>query len=148
MGYTFETPVMLRNGDVLVIEGSYGPGNGAVDMTIHRYAVLVAEGDMGASESGFDRPGAFNPASDANRVLARYLPGLGHAVKDAYGVYLLDSYQLAELILSIEAETAAAAVERDDLERMERQMIPLLNSIRRRLGKPGVIAPKGPPGDG
>jgi hypothetical protein len=144
MGYTFEPPVMLRNGDVLVVEGSYAPGNGAVDMTIHRYAVLVAEGDMGASEAGFDRPGAFNPANDANRVLARYLPGLGHAVKDAYGVYQLDSFQLAELILSIEAATA----HRDDLERMERQMIPLLNSIRRRLGKPGVIAPKGPPGDG
>jgi hypothetical protein len=93
---------------------------------------------MGASESGFDRPGAFNPASDANRVLARYLPGLGHAVKDAYGVYQLDSYQLAELILSVETEAAG----RDDLEQMERQMIPLLNSIRRRLGKPRMVAPK------
>jgi hypothetical protein len=138
MEYTFEPPVMLRNGDVLVVEGSYAPGNGAVDMTIHRYAVLV-EGDMGASESGFDRPGAFNPAAGANEVLGRYLPGLGHAVKDAYGVYALDSYQLAELILSVEA----AAARRDDLEQMERQMIPLLNSIRARLGKPRMVAPKG-----
>ena len=95
--------------------------------------------DVGA---GFDRPGAFNPAEEANRVLARYLPGLGHVVRGAYAVYMLDSFQLAELILSVEAEAA----HRDDLERMERQMIPLLNSIRERLGKPRVIAPK--PGDG
>ena len=106
--------------------------------------VLVESDDMGASDVGFDRPGAFNPAEDANRILERYLPGLGHAVKGAYGVYLLDSFQLAELILTIEA----GATQRDDLERMERQMIPLLNSIRERLGKPRVIAPKGAGGDG
>lgn len=103
---------------------------------------VLVEGDMAASDAGFQGPGAFNPAEDANQVLERYLPGLGHAVKAAYGVYLLDSFQLAELILSVEAE----AGQRDDLERMERQMIPLLNSIRERLGKPRVIAPK--PGDG
>lgn len=92
---------------------------------------------MGANDTGFDKPGAFNPAEDANQVLERYLPGLGHVVRGAYAVYALDSFQLAELILSVEAEVA----HRDDLERMERQMIPLLNSIRERLGKPKVIAP-------
>jgi hypothetical protein len=29
-----------------------------------------------------------------------------------------------------------------ELERLERQMIPLLNSVRRQLGKPPVIVPK------
>lgn len=102
--------------------------------------VLVEVDDMAASDAGgFDRPGAFNPATDANQVLERYLPALGHTVKASYGVYQLDSFELAELILQVEA----GATQRDDLERMERQMIPLLNSIRRRLGKPGVIAPKG-----
>jgi hypothetical protein len=29
-----------------------------------------------------------------------------------------------------------------ELERLERQMIPLLNSVRKQLGKPPVIVPK------
>lgn len=101
--------------------------------------VSVEVENMAVNDTGFDGTGAFNPAEDANRVLERYLPGLGHAVKGAYGVYLLDSYQLAELILSVEAGSPG----RDDLERMERQMIPLLNSIRERLGKPRIVAPRG-----
>lgn len=32
--------------------------------------------------------------------------------------------------------------ERNRLEKIEREMIPLLNSIRERLGKPPVIVPK------
>jgi hypothetical protein len=32
--------------------------------------------------------------------------------------------------------------QRAELERLERQMIPLLNSVRQQLGKPPVIVPK------
>jgi hypothetical protein len=32
--------------------------------------------------------------------------------------------------------------QRAELERLERQMIPLLNSVRKQLGKPPVIVPK------
>jgi hypothetical protein len=34
--------------------------------------------------------------------------------------------------------------QRAELERLERQMIPLLNSVRKQLGKPPVIVPKKP----
>lgn len=75
----------------------------------------------------------YNPAEDTNPILERYLPGLGVAVRPAYAMYVLDSFQLARLILIVE-ETAGGR--RGELERLERQLIPLLNSIRGQLGKP------------
>lgn len=35
-----------------------------------------------------------------------------------------------------------APLQRADLEKMERQMIPLLNTVREQLGKPPIIVPK------
>lgn len=81
----------------------------------------------------------WNPAQDANGTLDRYLPALGHRVKNAYGMYSFDSFQLAQLIEYVESQTNGR---RDELERLERQLIPLLNTIRKELGKRPVVYPK------
>ena len=87
----------------------------------------------------------WNPAETANGKLEQYLPALGYTVKQAYAMYSFDSFQLAELIGMIENATAARY---GDLATLERQLIPLLNTVRAQMGKPPIIAPRTPPPEG
>jgi hypothetical protein len=47
--------------------------------------------------------------------------------------------------LSFLVKYIAMTTSRSDLEKLERQMIPVLNTIRAQLGKPPVIVPKDKP---
>lgn len=60
-------------------------------------------------------------------VMAAYFPALAPA--DA-----------AAVVAQVEAMQQAR---REELERLERQLIPLLNTVRAHLGKRPIIAPKG-----
>ncbi len=55
-------------------------------------------------------------------------------------LYLIDVRDMRQAQTRV---SPPAAMSREELERLERQLIPAINTIRAALGKPPIIVPKG-----